>query len=348
MLSSTTVANRNQSSYAVDNVQSRVLAKENTRYESLSSPILRLKGHEGEVFGVDFNPSGDCLASCSFDRTILLWNVFGDCHSFGVLRGHKNAIGSVHWLEDSKLITCSADRNAALWDARQLERIRQLKGHSSFVNDIAVSKNIDCFVAASVSDDKQLIIWDVRTRYPQESILHRYPLLAVALIDDPLTVYCGGIDNRIYVWDLRRSTEDPFLELIGHRDTITGIDVSKDGAYLCTNAMDHTVRIWDVRPFFQGSDADRCLTTLFGASHSFERNLLRCRFSSDGNLVGSGSADKFVYIWDVDSGELKYALPGHDGSVNDVTFHPRKPIVASASSDQTIYLGEMETEENGI
>lgn len=48
-----------------------------------------------------------------------------------------------------------------------------------------------------------------------------------------------------------------------------------------------------------------------------------------------------VYIWDSPSRRLLYKLPGHGGSVNEVTFHPVSPIVASASSDKQIYLGEL-------
>ena len=48
-------------------------------------------------------------------------------------------------------------------------------------------------------------------------------------------------------------------------------------------------------------------------------------------------------IWDVNTRRLLYKLPGHKGSVNDVAFHPKEPIVASCSSDHTIYLGEIST-----
>jgi Prp8 binding protein len=48
-----------------------------------------------------------------------------------------------------------------------------------------------------------------------------------------------------------------------------------------------------------------------------------------------------VYIWDVASRRLLYKLPGHSGSVNEVVFHPKEPVVASAGSDRQIYLGEL-------
>ena len=48
-----------------------------------------------------------------------------------------------------------------------------------------------------------------------------------------------------------------------------------------------------------------------------------------------------VNIWDASSRNLLYKLPGHHGSVNDAAFHPTAPIVASASSDKCLYLGEL-------
>jgi Prp8 binding protein len=59
---------------------------------------------------------------------------------------------------------------------------------------------------------------------------------------------------------------------------------------------------------------------------SIFQNLLRCSWSPDGTKVSAGSADRFVYIWDTTSRRIIYKLPGHNGSVNDVVFHPKEPI----------------------
>lgn len=48
-----------------------------------------------------------------------------------------------------------------------------------------------------------------------------------------------------------------------------------------------------------------------------------------------------VCIWDVKGEKLLYRLPGHSGSVNEAVFHPEQPIIASASSDSTVYMGEI-------
>lgn len=57
--------------------------------------------------------------------------------------------------------------------------------------------------------------------------------------------------------------------------------------------------------------------------------------------VTAGSGDRCVYIWNTTTRALMYKLPGHSGSVNECVFHPKEPIIGSASSDKTIYLGEL-------
>lgn len=143
----------------------------------------------------------------------------------------------------------------------------------------------------------------------------------------------------------------------GHTDTITGLALSSDGSYLLSNSMDNTLRIWDVRPF---APVERCVKIFSGHQHNFEKNLLRCAWSPDGNKarpncesvaqrltlillqVSGGSADRFVYIWDTSSRRIIYKLPGHTGCVNSVAFHPNEPIVVSVGSDKMVYIGEID------
>ena len=57
--------------------------------------------------------------------------------------------------------------------------------------------------------------------------------------------------------------------------------------------------------------------------------------------ISAGSADRTTNIWEVSTGVLKHRLGGHTGSVNETALHPSGTIIASASSDRTIWLGEI-------
>ena len=124
-------------------------------------------------------------------------------------------------------------------------------------------------------------------------------------------------------------------------DTITGIDISKDGKMLLSNSVDHTAKAWDLKPF--ASEKNRLIKTFQGAIHNFERNLLRCCWGPSDKYISIGSADKVVYIWGFNNGAIWGKLMGHNGSINETHFNPKYPIIASASSDHTVFLGEIPT-----
>ncbi|XP_066268836.1 U5 small nuclear ribonucleoprotein 40 kDa protein-like [Branchiostoma lanceolatum] len=307
------------------------------RTSSLQAPIMLLSGHEGEIYAAKFHPEGNLLASGSFDRNIFLWNVYGDCENYAVLNGHSGAIMELQFSTDgSTLFSASTDKTVGLFDMETGTRIKRLKGHSTFVNSCHPSRRGPQMVVSG-SDDSTIRLWDTRKKGSAQTFQNTYQVTSVSFNDTSDQILSGGIDNDIKCWDLRKN--DVIYKMRGHMDTVTGLSLSKDGSYLLSCAMDNTVRIWDVRPF---APQERCVKIFQGNQHSFEKNLIRCNWSPDGSKVTAGSADRFVYVWDTTSRRILYKLPGHDGSINEVDFHPYEPIVLSASSDKKIYLGEIQ------
>mmetsp|Transcript_4893 Transcript_4893/g.19552 ORF Transcript_4893/g.19552 Transcript_4893/m.19552 type:complete len:344 (-) Transcript_4893:56-1087(-) len=306
---------------------------------SLPAPIMLLTGHEAAVRGVKYSPDGASLASCSDDKTVLLWRSSGECKSYAQLAGHRNAVVDVHWTTDqSKVLSASADKTARAWDADTGAQVAKLKEHSSFVNALCPARRGPPLVATA-SDDRTCRVWDLRVRASAMTLTGGYSMTSVAFADGGDGVYTGGIDNDVGMWDLRRTDEGPVETLVGHGGTVTGLALSPDGHTLLSNGMDGTLRSWDVRPFAAGgARADRVLT---GHKHTFEQDLLRCAWSADGARVACGSGDRHVHVWDYGARELLYKLPGHQGAVAEVSFHPAEPVIASAGADKAIYLGEI-------
>lgn len=323
------------------------------RTSELHSPNMLLSGHEGTVYSCAFDPSGKILASGSKDRNIFLWEVFGEeCTNYNVLKGHKNAVLDVKWLPGmanaSSLVSCSADKMVSLWDADKGSRLRKFVEHGAIVNCCNIDRR-NPNVVVSGSDDCTAILWDIRSKN-NVSMFHDYQVTAVAITDGGNGVYTGGIDNIIRKWDLRKGGEldQACMTLKGHEDTITGLAVSRDNTMLLSNSMDCSLRAWNIQPFVSGvSSGDveqgsaRYEKLFQGHHHGAEKNLLKCDWSRKMDLVCAGSADRVVHIWDTSTSEVAYKLPGHVGSVNDVCFHPHQNVVASCSTDKTIWLGEL-------
>ncbi|KAI6699087.1 hypothetical protein NL676_019206 [Syzygium grande] len=277
------------------------------RTSSLESPIMLLTGHPSAIYTMKFNPAGTVIASGSHDREIFLWNVHGDCKNYMVLKGHKNAILDLQWTTDgSQIISASPDKTLRAWDVETGKQVKKMVEHSSFVNSCCPSRRGPPLVVSG-SDDGTAKLWDMRQR-----------------------------DNDVKVWDIRKG--EVTMTLQGHQDTMTGMQLSPDGSYLLTNAMDCKLCIWDMRPY---APQNRCVKIMEGHQHNFEKNLLKCGWSPDGSKVTAGSADRMVYIWDTTSRRILYKLPGHTGCVNETVFHPTEPIIGSCGSDKQIYLGEI-------
>jgi Prp8 binding protein len=111
---------------------------------------------------------------------LVLWDVYGECRNYNVLSGHKNAVLEVHWARDF-LVSCSADKTVAIWDANKGTRIRKYGSHTGIVNSCSVAR--DSFeLFASGSDDRIACIWDSRERQAVDSIEHDYQVITLVLI----------------------------------------------------------------------------------------------------------------------------------------------------------------------
>jgi Prp8 binding protein len=319
-----------------DKIHEVIVASATQRTSQLDAPTMLLTGHQGHIYSCKFNPTGSMIASSSHEKSVFLWNVYGECENHTVMRGHQGSVVELEWSRDGdRLFTASSDMLGAMFDVELGERIKRFRGHSSFVNSITSTRRGPLLVATG-SDDCTAKLWDPRMKRETATLTTDYQVLSVAFSDDGSQLFTGGIENTIKCWDIRKGAVS--YALAGHRNTVTGLSISPDGNFLLSNAMDHTLRVWDVRAYCSGA---RQTGVYQGASHDFQQHLLRCSWSPDGEMIAAGSSDAFVNIWDVQSKRTLYKLPGHKGSVSEVNFHPTEPVIVSCGADRQIFLGEI-------
>ena len=69
------------------------------------------------VTGVAFHPTKNLVASCSYDKSVKLWNADTGAELWTV-RGHSNSVTRVAFKPDNPniLVSCSWDKTIKTWD----------------------------------------------------------------------------------------------------------------------------------------------------------------------------------------------------------------------------------------
>ena len=65
--------------------------------------------------------------------------------------------------------------------------------------------------------------------------------------------------------------------------------------------------------------------------------------SSDGNTLVSASDDTTLKVWNLQTGESRQTLTGHNDVVNSVAITPDGKTAVSASDDETIRVWNLDT-----
>ncbi len=81
----------------------------------------------------------------------------------------------------------------------------------------------------------------------------------------------------------------------------------------------------------------RCIHTLVGHSNA----VTSVAFSPDGKTLASGSEDKTIEMWKLETGKRWYTLTGHSDWVTCVAFSPDGRTLASSGRDKTIHIWDL-------
>ena len=121
--------------------------------------IQTLDDHEGGINCMSLSADGSVLATGSEDRTARLWSSRSErCECIGILRGHDDYINCI-LIEDSYVITGSADKTLRKWEMTTCDCVLVMEGHNSLVNRLICTGD---FIFSS-SYDRTIRCWDFDT-----------------------------------------------------------------------------------------------------------------------------------------------------------------------------------------
>src|SRR5262249_40793288 len=179
--------------------------------------------------------------------------------------------------DGTRLVTCSADQAARIWDTATGTQIGRAIDHSS-------KNRLEAHISAAFSPDSALLVscggnGFVRITtttngepYKLEPIHHETPLTVVRFSPNGERFAVAGQDGSFWIHDCRTGTQ--LISRRGHQGSITSLSFSPDGRNVVTCAEDSTAQIWDAQ---NGKP--------IGARLHHEHSILTAEFSPDGQWV---------------------------------------------------------------
>ena len=161
--------------------------------------------------------------------------------SFDSRGTHARGRGA-HFSPDSrKLVSCSKDPNAVVWDARTGDQLAVLRGHVTGIAVAEFSRDGERILTAS--SDHTLRLWDANT-YETKVLMtgHDRAMRFAALSPDRKLVASGGDDRTVRLWDAESGAQVGVSS--AHQWFVWFARFSADSKHLATASGD--ARLWRV------------------------------------------------------------------------------------------------------
>ncbi|KAI7872290.1 WD40-repeat-containing domain protein [Spinellus fusiger] len=201
-----------------------------SKADEVFNPTLRLKGHDGEGYGLEWNPhktKSSHLLSSGYDARICEWDVNGnnkqgkELEPLRVYTAHTTGVEDIAWHTryDSIFASAGNDGRLMIWDTRSTasdKPVYNIRAHDAEVNCVAFCPGSE-WVLATGSGDKTAALWDLRNLKTKLHTLqaHRSEILQLAWSPHHEAVLAtASNDRRILVWDMSRIDEEHSSEYL--------------------------------------------------------------------------------------------------------------------------------------
>lgn len=243
------------------------------------------------------------------------------------LEGHTRQIQRSEYTQDGALIvTMAGDRSIRIWDADTGEQVSAIttEAHMGYA-DFAVAPDQSFMIAAT--DDELYSL-----TFPDLELTHTIRKSGRLIDFDQILLSPDGAVLAITEGEdiaLRKASDLTEIHLLeGHREAVSNLAFSADGALLASTGLDKTLRLWHVRTAAE-------IAQYVGKDRPFNR-----LFFTAAGIVASGR-DEAAYFWDRTAAIPIATLQGHENAVQSIAFNADGSQLVSASADFTVKLWDV-------
>lgn len=237
--------------------------------------------------------------------------------------GHTNAINSVAFSPDGKLVlTGSDDKMAKLWDLSGRE-LQTFVGHTSDVSSVAFSPRGEQILTGSADSTAKL--WDLNGKLLQTFVGHVAVVAAVAFSPNGKQVLTGSEDGTLKLWDLSGKV---LLTFMTKDSAVSSVVFSPDGKQVLAGVA-NAAKLWDI--------SGKELQTYVDPTSM----LSSVAFSPDGKQILTGNKGGIARLWDLTGGEIRAFEPKKRRSIYAVAFSPDGQKVLTTHSEGRVVMWDL-------
>ncbi|NBO70428.1 MAG: WD40 repeat domain-containing protein [Bacteroidetes bacterium] len=313
-------------------MKKRSVAKRRAKYKTtkkihqkggMPNLLLSLDPDGSRVKSVAFHPTKPFMATCTSSGTVKVW-------SMSVSHSHKPDLKLAHEL--TKPRTCSY-LSVAFHPSSPLLGIGCTDGS---VRLCKMTENYTLLASPSVILEG-----------------HSSRIHCLAFHPTAQLLATGSDDTTVKLWRMRIADDHSSADCVatlggepdGHRSLVRSVAFHLTEPFIASGSYDNTAKIWRIADNYSSA---KCVATLSGHT-----GVVECvAFHPKKMVVATGSGDNSVKIWGLADGIASSSfsaaavpeplvlatLTGHTDIVYSLSFHPKKPILASGSGDKTVKL----------
>ncbi|ETO36063.1 WD-40 repeat-containing protein, partial [Reticulomyxa filosa] len=268
------------------------------------------------------------------------------------------------WIKDFDKLVVNYAYNIFMFDTfrSSAKLINTFTGHTSSVWSIDYSTFDDCQFICSGSSDNTVRVWNVDNNKQIQSFNEHLGNVQCVKFSSyhyhnyrQYVICSSSFDNTIRFWDFKHNKQIQIFN--GHTDGIFSIEFSpfNGGRYLCSGSFDATTRLWDVETskqlhVFKGhKHAVWCVDISPLQSYTNNDNKVNNTgvIGGNGYTICSGSNDKVIRIWDIETTKQFNVFKGHEGYVMSVKYGPNESLntILSGSFDKSVRLWDIRSDK---
>ena len=253
-------------------------------------------GHTGAIASVARDPMDRFVASAGADSKIIFWKT--DLSARLQTLTATGAVKAIAMSPDGSYLAAAAGNRLIVYavsggQSLKVERVGDLDAGVA-INDLVGTRRQRQFWCMA-ADGRVLVLSADDVQIVKTIRQHRGQLRACAFNDNLNLVATGGADRSVRLWD-----PESFEELSSfpaHEADIRGLAFNDDGTLIACASWDDAASVWK-------TNGPRKLHDLKG--HSGDVNT--AAFSSDSRYLYTGSDDKSIIQWDLETGKLEKRL----------------------------------------